>query len=205
MRASIDLPTIASLDWPWVKHRKSWVTRSIPVTSSICLDFTSASPFASLHTRPALILAPARTWHLGAGLAMWEQAKARAEELGSTVLWCDGGEGGVSGVAGVGAGAGGIIQVGQGSWETTVAVPWPIVEERTMFAAGGDWMALVLVWSIVGLGAAPELVAVAVAGRAAVMGGPWRLVSGAKAIWGGMLEKRRSLRSTQGEQQSLLG
>jgi len=40
-----------------------------------------------------LILAPARTWHPGIGLTMWEQARARAEEIGSMVLWCDGGEG----------------------------------------------------------------------------------------------------------------
>lgn len=208
MTAGTDAATETTLDWPWTKHRKTRETRPIPITSSICLDFASSSPFGALPTRPALILASARTWHIGAGLAMWEQAKARAEEIGSTILWCDGGEGGVSGVAGVGAGAGEIIRVGQGSWQTTVAIPWPVVEERTMYAAGGDWMVLVMVWSLVGVPKLLEVLAarsVLQAPRATLRAGPMMLLHGFRTIWATVTEKRRALRApSSGEQQSLL-
>ncbi|KLO09540.1 hypothetical protein SCHPADRAFT_893001 [Schizopora paradoxa] len=73
-----------------------WV--DLPITAGFSLDFASNFPF-SLSSRPALILGAAHTWHPSVGIALWEQAKARSEELGSALLWCDGGEGGVSGVA----------------------------------------------------------------------------------------------------------
>lgn len=123
-------------------------TRPIDITASICLDFSTSSSFAGLPSRPALILAPARTWHTSVGLAMWEQAKARAEETGSMVLWCDGGEGGVSGIAGRGMHA--FRQVGPGSWAQTVSVPWPFDQRRTVFSASGT-AALAVIWAITGM------------------------------------------------------
>ncbi|KAI1789764.1 hypothetical protein LXA43DRAFT_869162, partial [Ganoderma leucocontextum] len=121
-------------------------TRPVDITASICLDFSTASSFAGLPSRPALILAPARAWHTSIGLAMWEQAKARAEEQGSIVLWCDGGEGGVSGVAGSGMHA--FRQVGPRSWAQTVSIPWPFDRSRTVFSAAGTWAAVGVVWAI---------------------------------------------------------
>ncbi|KAM5530733.1 hypothetical protein V8D89_015593 [Ganoderma adspersum] len=125
-------------------------TRPVDLTASICLDFATASAFAGLPSRPALVLAPARTWHTSVGLAMWDQARARAEELGSVVLWCDGGEGGVSGVAGRGMHA--FRQVGPRSWAQTVSIPWPYDPTRTVFAAAGTWAAVGAVWAIAGMG-----------------------------------------------------
>ncbi len=66
------------------------------------------------------------------------------------VLWCDGGEGGVSGVAGRGMHA--FRQVGPRSWAQTVSIPWPYDRTRTVFSAAGTWVAVVVVWAIAGLG-----------------------------------------------------
>jgi hypothetical protein len=148
---SSDLPTIVSLDLVHPKHvpKPDWApapnyTRPIPVTASICLDFSSSSAFSGLSSRPALILAPARTWHPGIGLTMWEQAKARAKEIGSMVLWCDGGEGGVSGVAG--GGITDFMQFGEGSWSRTIGIQWPFDESRTVYARWGDWYTVLVLW-----------------------------------------------------------
>ncbi|KAH9937227.1 uncharacterized protein B0H18DRAFT_969668 [Fomitopsis serialis] len=169
---SSDPPSVYSWDMP---ARKGWSptgwgpnkTRPISVTASICLDFSSAASFSTLDTRPALVLAPARTWHVGVGVAMWEQARARAEELGTTVLWCDGGEGGVSGVAG--RGMQDFVQVGQGSWVRKIGVPYPYDERRTVFGAGGAYVALAAVWGITGIGAVLEVVLIAVGERATAL------------------------------------
>ncbi|KAI0652091.1 hypothetical protein C8Q79DRAFT_897180 [Trametes meyenii] len=157
MTPSNEKPSIFTMELP---HPRSWTapswapgpnyTRPIDITASICLDFTTASSFAGLPSRPALILAPARTWHTAIGLAMWEQAKARAEEIGSMVLWCDGGAGGVSGVAGRGVHA--FRQVGPGSWAQTVSTQWPYDQRRTVFSATGTSAVLAVVWGIAGMG-----------------------------------------------------
>jgi len=75
---------------------------------------------------------------------MWEQARARAEEIGSMVLWCDGGEGGVSGVAG--GGMTDFMQFGEGSWSRTIGVQWPFDVSRTVYARWGDWYTVLLLW-----------------------------------------------------------
>jgi len=167
---SSDPPSIYTWDMPvregW--SRTGWgpnKTRPISVTASICLDFSSAASFSTLDTRPALVFAPARTWHVGVGVAMWEQARARAEELGTTVLWCDGGEGGVSGVAGRGTQE--FVQVGQGSWVRRIGVPYPYDERRTVFGASGAYVALAAIWGITGIGAVLEVGLIAVGGGAA--------------------------------------
>jgi hypothetical protein len=66
---------------------------------------------------------------------MWEQARARANELDSLVLWCDGGKGGVSGIGG--RGLHDITQLGEGSWVRTVGVNYPFNANRTMWAKHG--------------------------------------------------------------------
>lgn len=74
---------------------------------------------------------------------MWLQAKQRAEEQGAMVLWCDGGEGGVSGVAG--GGFSDVTQVGAGSFVRPIGIQYPFDERRTLYARFGDFV-LVLVW-----------------------------------------------------------
>jgi len=120
-------------------------TRVLPITASVCLDFAFPGQFSDIGSRPSLILAPARTWERSVGISMWLQAKQRAEELNSMVLWCDGGAGGVSGVAG-----GGIeeyMQVGEGSWVRTVGMQYPFNPARTAYARFGDFT-FILAWAL---------------------------------------------------------
>jgi len=138
-------------------RRSDWAarpnyTRPIPITSSICLDFASQSAFLSLDSRPALILAPARTWHPSVGLAMWNHARQRAHETGSTILWCDGGEGGLSGV--IGGGFEEPLQFGEGSWIKTVGLTHPFSERKTAFTSRwvGNFGAFIIVWIVAGGG-----------------------------------------------------
>ncbi|KAL4069775.1 hypothetical protein V8B97DRAFT_1969203 [Scleroderma yunnanense] len=152
---SVDPPAIHRME---LKHPRGitapeWApapnfTRSIPFTTSICLDLASPTAFTDLASRPALILAPARTWETTVGLAMWEQAKTRAAELGSMVLWCDGGVTGVSGIGGQGIQE--IMQVGAGSWTRTIGIPWPLNEGKTIYATLGEFIILMLLAAMVG-------------------------------------------------------
>jgi hypothetical protein len=57
------------------------------------------------------------------------------------VLWCDGGRGGVSGIAGMGINE--ITRVGPGSFTRTIGISWPFDDRRTAYAIGGDtWVLL---------------------------------------------------------------
>ncbi|KAL1749017.1 lnt, apolipo protein N-acyltransferase [Schizophyllum fasciatum] len=123
-------------------------TRPIPVSASICLDYAAPNPFAALESRPALLLGPAFTWDVDIGRMMFAQGAQRARELGAAVLWCDGGEAGVSGVAGEGVDQS--MQVGRGSWVRTIAVQHPFDERRTGFGAFGHGVPLILVWVLAG-------------------------------------------------------
>ena len=81
---------------------------------------------------------------------MWEQAKTRANELGSMVLWCDGGSTGVSGIGG-----GGIhepMQIGGGSWMRTIGLRYPLDENRTLYAKGGDFSVIAFLVALMGGG-----------------------------------------------------
>jgi hypothetical protein len=145
-------PKYKGLGWP-----RSEV-RPIPVTASICLDFASSSSFTALDAAPALVLAPASTWHPRVGEAMWAQAQARAAETGATVVWCDGGRGGLSGVASGGR-AGTVVQVGPGTWSLPVAIPHPFdASRRTVYARGGQLGAFFAVWAVAGVGLGVEAV-----------------------------------------------
>lgn len=206
MVPSSDPPTIVSLDLdhPHNVPKSNWApapnyTRPIPLTASICLDFSSSTAFSALDSRPALILAPARTWHPAVGLSMWEQARARAEELGSMVLWCDGGEGGVSGVAG--GGMVDFMQYGGGSWLRTIGVQWPFDETRTVYARWGDWYTVLVLWGLFGGGWAGELINQNNLGVHSVMGGA-RMVMSIVREWRRGWAARSEVQN--GERQSLL-
>jgi hypothetical protein len=82
------------------------------------------------------------------GRTMWEHARARAAEIGTSVLWCDQV---LSGVAGPGMSE--PVQIGSGSWTRAIGVKWPYEERRTLYAwAGGDWLTLLALVGVVGIG-----------------------------------------------------
>jgi hypothetical protein len=175
----------------------------LPLTGSICLDVAHPGAFTDLSSRPALILAPARTWHPSVGVAMWEQARARAEEIGSQVLWCDGGEGGVSGVAGGGLAE--FMQVGTMSWVRTIGVQWPFGEQRTVYGWGGVGLAFSLV--LVPLGAGWLLDAIC-SGSKLGEGAPYsmgRLVRYVYRLKNVVTRGRQEQRVSEGESRPLLG
>jgi len=157
---SRDDPEIYELELHGSNKNKKWTPippydRTIPLTAAICLDFSSPTVFTSLGSRPALILAPAQTWHRDVSTAMWEQARARAEEAGSMVLFCDGGAQGASGVAGHGIRE--PVQFGSGSWTRTVGVEWPFNQRRTLYMWGGEALQFGIVWLLLGAGWATEV------------------------------------------------
>ncbi|QRV76046.1 transmembrane protein [Ceratobasidium sp. AG-Ba] len=142
------------------KSDKTW-PRTIPITAAICLDVSA--PLANAvpvnqtdeeSGRPALILAPARTWHPDIGKAMFQHASMRATEQGASILWCDGGEEGVSGVGGLAASGlgpvGGVGQVGTGgSWIQNIAIPFPYDARKfglTWYSRWGDLSIVFLAW-----------------------------------------------------------
>jgi hypothetical protein len=191
MVASTDPPTLSIIDYPIKKLTKGrWRTEPLTITSGICMDFASAAPFSALEERPSLILAPARTWHQDAGGAMWAHARSRAAELGApALLWCDGGEGGFSGVAGSSVGKDGrLMRAGQGSWVTEVVIPMPAEKKRTVYARTGDWGALAFVWGLVAVGAAAD--GMARSGAASSLPAP-RPLNWVKQFIGMVQEKRR--------------
>lgn len=164
-------------DWKGPGWSKEGNTRPIPITASICLDFAHTSSFTPLKTRPALILAPAKTWHESVGLAMWEQAKARAAETGATILWCDGGKGGLSGIADGRYSE--VVQVGAGSWSKTIGIPYPFDERRTFYMRGGQGTVFTAVWVVAVVGYLVEKMlggAVAQISGVQVLGGARRLI-----------------------------
>jgi len=177
-------------------------TRPIPITSSICLDFASQTSFLSLDSRPALILAPARTWHPSVGLAMWNQARQRARETGSTILWCDGGEGGLSGV--IGDGFEEPFQFGEGSWTKTIGLTYPFSERKTMFTSTwvGNLGGFVVVWMLTGGGLVVQAVAVVYRTRTSLLA--WNIVK-LKQTARGLLHRERHSDAERGEGRGLIG
>jgi len=149
-------PEIYELELHGSNKNRQWTPvppydRTIPLTAAICLDFSSPTVFTSLDSRPALILAPAQTWHRDVSTAMWEQARARAEEAGGMVLFCDGGAEGASGVAGHGIRE--PVQFGSGSWTRTIGVEWPFNQRCTLYMWGGEILQFVIVSFLLGGGA----------------------------------------------------
>jgi len=141
-----------------IEHKRPRLdTLSFPITGSICLDFAFPSSFTSLHDRPAVILGPARTWDPAVALAMWDQAKARAKEVDGTLVWCDGGAGGVSGIAGQGLDE--VTQVGSGSWMRSFSVERPFNgRARTLFNRLGEFEVLLIILGLTGMSQLTQLV-----------------------------------------------
>jgi hypothetical protein len=158
--------------------------------------------FTSLDSRPALILAPAQTWHPDVSMAMWEQVRARAEEAGSTVLFCDGGAQGASGVAGHGIRE--PVQFGSGSWTRTIGIEWPFNQGRTLYMWGGEALQIGFVWLLVGAGWAAE-VFVFRAGNGGGVRGTFIPFSRFREVFDRVRASiRRETPSVQGERQPLL-
>lgn len=180
-------------------------TRPIPITSSICLDFASQSSFLSLDSRPALILAPARTWHPSVGLAMWNQARQRAHETGSTILWCDGGDGGLSGI--IGGGFEEPLQFGEGYWTKTIGFTYPFPERKTLFTSGwvGNFGAFIVVWMLAGGGSVIQVAAVVVRNRVSLFA--WNAVKAKQAVHRltRLLHREQPSDVGQGEERGLVG
>lgn len=106
---------------------------------------------------------------------MWEQAKARAAETGASIVWCDGGRGGLSGIADGRYSE--IVQVGPGSWTKPLGVPYPFDERRrTFYERGGQLAALGAVWTVVAAGYIVEVAFAAVGQRWAGAVGGARMV-----------------------------
>lgn len=129
---------------------------------------------------------------------MWEQAKARAAEIGSTVLWCDGGEGGVSGVAG---GNVHFMQVGEGSWTRTIGIQWPFNENRTIYSRWGNIYTLWILWLLLGTGWAGEKIVDNNLGFHSIIDGIRRIFKGVRE-W---KERRELERRREREPELLLG
>jgi hypothetical protein len=127
---------------------------------------------------------------------MWEQARARAEEAGGMVLFCDGGAQGASGVAGHGIRE--PVQFGSGSWIRTIGVEWPFNQRRTLYMWGGETLQLGIVWLLLGGVWATEVLAL----RANHDGFPGVVtsVSRLREILGRVFRRP----APQGEQQPLL-
>ena len=180
-------------------------TRPIPITSSICLDFASQSLFFSLDSRPALILAPARTWHPSVGMAMWNQARQRAHEMGSTILWCDGGEGGLSGI--IGSGFEEPFQFGEGSWVKTIGLEYPSSGHKTVFTSSwvGNFGAFLIIWILAGGELVVPATAAIVRNRSSLFA--QNIVKMKRVAHGlaGLLHRERPSDTEQGEERRLVG
>lgn len=143
-------------------------SRNLPITASICLDFAHPNIFSNIDLRPSLILAPASTWHESIGVAMWQQATARAEEVGSALMFCDGGAKGISGIAGQGMSSGEIVQVGRGSWARTIGFRREENTKKTLYGVTGPWLSIVLIWCVLGAERVIELVVARIRGNRSV-------------------------------------
>lgn len=152
-------PTVVDIEMPVrpIGKERHIQLRNISLTTSICLDFAFPRALSGISQRAAIVLAPARTWHPDVSRAMWEQTRARVSEMGGTALFCDGGQGGFSGVAS--AGIREPTQVGPGTWVRTIGVEWPLNDRKTVYAAAGDWMMFFIVWMVMGVGTFGELAA----------------------------------------------
>jgi hypothetical protein len=128
---------------------------------------------------------------------MWEQARARAEEAGSMVLFCDGGAQGASGVAGQGIRE--PFQFGSGSWARFVGVQWPFDQRRTLYMWGGEALHATIVWSLLGAGWAAQILTLR------LTRGPNRgntITTRLREVFDAV--RARMLRRGQGERQPLL-
>ncbi len=70
--------------------------------------------------------------------------------MDTMILWCDGGEGGGSGVAGRGFDQ--VYQVGENSWSRKIGIHYPFDQSPSVYARIGDWGWLGIGWFAVAVG-----------------------------------------------------
>lgn len=126
---------------------------------------------------------------------MWQQAKARAAETGSMIVWCDGGAGAVGGI--VGGGFNEVVQVGEGSWTKTVGIQWPFDQRPTFFLQGGRHASrsLGILFAIVFFGSAIGYAPGYRRLSGLVVNGPTRVVAQITEIVGRITGSRRTQES----------
>ena len=123
---------------------------------------------------------------------MWEQAKARAAETGATVVWCDGGRGGLSGFADGRASE--VVQTGPGTWIKAVGIEHPFdASYRTAYGRGGQLAAFAVVWAVAGAGFGVDMLA-----------GRLPMVGGARRVWQALLRRRDAQRGSGPPQGNLV-
>lgn len=124
--------------------------RSISVAAAICLDNSFPLAIEPSSSRADLILAPAKTWQLSIGQAMLETASTRAAELQTRILWCDGGQGGLSSILGNAIRE--ETQAGRGSFIKTIGIS-VADSSATFYGRNGAWASwcLIATFSLISL------------------------------------------------------
>ena len=137
---------------------------------------------------------------------MWNQARQRAHETGSTILWCDGGEGGLSGV--IGGGFEEPLQFGEGSWTKTIGLTHPFPERMTgfTFMRVGNFGAFIFIW-IVASGGGFVIQAAALVSRNRRSLLAWNIVKARRAAYRltGLLHRNQPGDAERGEGGRLIG
>ncbi|CAG7853950.1 SubName: Full=Uncharacterized protein {ECO:0000313/EMBL:CCA67152.1} [Serendipita indica DSM 11827] len=133
------LPGIVNITLGRKNTKHFWEMR---LSASIGLDF--AHPYSHFDAKPQLILGPARTDHRKMAQVMMEMARHRAQELRTTILWCDGSDSGLSGLVGSGHTR---KQVGPGTWVERMVARIPSEEEWTLYELYGAFFGLLCAWA----------------------------------------------------------
>ena len=137
---------------------------------------------------------------------MWNQARQRAHETGSTILWCDGGEGGFSGI--IGGGFEEPLQFGEGSWTKTIGLTHPFPERMTgfTFMRVGNFGAFLVIWIVAGGGGFMIQAAAAVSQNPRSLFA-WNVVKAKRVAYRltGLLHRNQPNDAERGEEGRLIG
>lgn len=125
---------------------------------------------------------------------MWDQARQRAHETGSTILWCDGGEGGLSGI--IGGGFEEPLQFGEGSWTKTIGITYPFLGRKTTFMWAGNLGGFLVVWMLAGGGFVIQATATVLHTPGSLLA--WNVVRAAQGF-SGLLHRNRPNDAERGE------
>ena len=135
---------------------------------------------------------------------MWNQARQRAHETESTILWCDGGEGGLSGV--IGGGFEEPLQFGEGSWTKTIGLTYPFPKHKTVFTSTwvGNFGAFIVIWILAGGGLAIQAATMVVQSR--VSSSTWNFAKVGQVAHGlaGLLRRNHPSDVERGEERRLV-
>ena len=135
---------------------------------------------------------------------MWNQARQRAHEAGSTVLWCDGGEGGLKGV--IGDGFEEPLQFGEGLWTKAIGLTYPFSERKTFFTSTwvGNLGGFLIVWMLTGGGLVVQATAMVFHGRAPLLA--WNIVKAKQVAHGltGLFHRKQPNDAERGESRGLI-